>query len=107
MEYEALMALIEDGGGFDNVVRLVFDNSIHINFCKSPEETKLKKTDFVKFGGQWFYKELFVGRSIDTYEYDIKLTNYHPLECLQSVIMSSESDKLDIISMNDMLSQFT
>lgn len=105
MEYEALMALIEDGGGFDNVVRLIFDNNIHANFVKKPQETNLKKEDFVQLGGTWFYKEEFVLRNNNTYEYDVPMINYHPLDCLQSVIMSNDKTKLDVMSMNDMIAQ--
>lgn len=105
MEYEALMALIADGGGFDNVVRLIFDNSIHTSFVMKPEEARLKKDDFVQLGGTWFFKEASVTRSKDTYDYDVPMVVYHPLECLQAVVMCDQSDRIDILSMTDMLAQ--
>lgn len=107
MEYEAVMAVIADGGGFDNVVRLIFDNNVHINFCKSPQEKHLKKSDFVMLGGTWCYKESFLMRDKNTYEYTVPLVNYHPLECLQSIIMSADYDKIDVTNMNDMIAQIT
>ena len=105
MEYEALMAVIDDAGGFDNVVRLIFDNNIHINFTKSPQEKKLSKSDFVQLGGTWFYKEPAVFRSNIDYEYNVPAKIYHPLDCLQSVITCAESKKIDIMAMNDMIAQ--
>lgn len=104
MEYEALMALIADGGGFDKVVRFVFDNSVCMTFTG---DNKLSKDDFVQLGGTWFYKEKFVLRSNDTFDYDVPMTAYHPLEHLQSVVMTNEKDRLDIMSTSDMVSQST
>ena len=108
MEYEAVIAVINDGGGFGNVARLIFDNSIHINFTIRPEESKLKESDFVQLGGSWFYKEPMVVRNNDTYEYDIQMFNYHPFECLQSIIMIKNAEdvkRVDVMSVVDMLSQ--
>lgn len=107
MEYEALMALIADCGGFNNVVRFVFDNNIEINFSKKPEETNLKQSDFIKLGGTWFFKEKSVMRSNDDYEYNVPMTVYHPLECLQSVITSTQPNRIDITFMNDMMAQMS
>lgn len=107
MPIEALKALIEDGGGYDNVVRLIFDNAIHTNFVIKPEEEKLKESDFVELGGTWFYKEKMYARSIDTYDYDIETYTYHPLDCLQAVIMSAGADRIDIMYMSDMMAQLT
>ena len=107
MEIDALKALIADGGGYDNVVRLIFDNNIHTNFVVTPEERKLKESDFVKLGGTWFYKEPSTFRNNESYDYDLEGFVYHPLECLQAVIMIPESERLDIMDMNDMLSQLT
>lgn len=105
MEYEALMALIDDAGGFDNVTRLIFDNNICINFVKSPQESKLRKEDFKKLGGTWFYLEPAVFRSNTDFDYNVPAVIYHPLECLQSVITCKTPNKIDILAMNDMLSQ--
>lgn len=108
MEYEAVIAAIQDGGGFDNVARLIFDNNIHINFTMAPQEKKLKESDFVQLGGTWFYKEPMVVRNNDTYEYDIEMYNYHPFECMQSIIMmknAKDVDRIDRLSIVDMLSQ--
>lgn len=103
MPIEALKALIEDGGGYDNVASLIFDNAIHSRFVLKPEEEKLKESDFVELGGTWFYKEKMSGRSRDTYDYDVELYQYHPLECLQAVIMTEDINRLDVMYMSDIL----
>lgn len=105
MEYEALMALIDDAGGVDNITSLIFDNAIHVSFVKAPQESKLRKGDFKNLGGTWFYVEPSVFRSNTDFDYNVPGTIYHPLECLQAVITCDTPNKLDIISMNDMLSQ--
>ena len=101
MEFDSLQALIADGGGYDKVVRLIFDNSIHVNFV-TKGEGKCKESDFVKLGSEYFYKETSMLRSNDDYEYNVPLTVYHPLCCLQAVIMG-DSTRLDVMSMNDMI----
>lgn len=105
MDFEALKALVADAGGWDNVVRLIFDNNIHINFVTKPEEGKLKESDFAELGGTWFYKEPAVFRDNREFDYNVNAVIYHPLDCLQSVITCKDVDKIDIMSMNDMLAQ--
>lgn len=107
MDYEAFLALVADGGGFNNVVRLIFDNNIHANFTTKPEEEKLKESDFVNLGGTWFYKEKSFLRGKDTFEYDVPIYMYHPMECLQGVVMSNEANRIDIMSVTDMIAQLT
>jgi hypothetical protein len=100
-----MIAAIMDGGGFGNVVRLIFDNAIHAEFIRKPEERKLKESDFVQLGGTWFYKEETFMRSKKTFEYDVPVITYHPLECLQAIVMSPNGSDMDILAFNDMLAQ--
>lgn len=107
MDIEALRALIIDGGGYKNVVRLIFDNNICISFNGSPDSKGLSESDFVLLGGTWFYKESAILRNNKTYEYDVKASIYHPLDCLQSVIMSNNMNDIDNIYTTDMIAQMT
>lgn len=105
MDFETLKAIVADAGGWDNVVRLVFDNNVHINFVIQPQEPKLKESDFVNLGGTWVYKEQAMFRNKREYDYSVNSVIYHPLEHLQAVITSKTPDDIDILSMNDMLCQ--
>lgn len=80
MDYETFKAIVADGGGYDKISMLVFDNSIMPN-------GGFKESDFVQLGGAWVYKEPVVLRNKKEYSYTEKGINYHPIECLQSVIM--------------------
>lgn len=99
MNYEDFLKVVEDGGGFSKIITLIFDNSLL--FIKELGGG-CKESDFVKLGNTWFFKEPFVVRDKRTCEYTITLYNYHPLDHLQSVIMG-DGDKVDIMSINDML----
>lgn len=103
MSYETLMAIINEAGGFDNVVGLIFDNDIHISFLKPPQERKLAKEDFKNFGGTYCYVEPGVFRSKTDYEYSIPANGYHPLDHLQVVVTCKTPGDIDIMGYNDMI----
>ena len=89
-----------DGGGWDKIALLVFDNAqLWVN--DPAMKTPCKESDFVKMGGTYCYKEAIVFRSKKTFEYDITLHNYHPLDHLQSVVMGDASE-IDMHSINDL-----
>lgn len=102
MEYESFIALVEDGGGFDKIVRLIFDNSIHTSFVRLPEDKRCKKSDFVKLGSEWFYKEPVIVRNCKDYDYTEPMYAYHPLSCLQAVIMGDDTN-VDIQGVSSIL----
>ena len=101
MDFETFEAIVADGGGYDNITCLVFDNSILVNFI-TKSEGKCKESDFVKLGSEYCYKEHTKFRSNDNYTYDVDHTIYHPLSCLQAVLMG-DSSRLDIASFNSLL----
>lgn len=103
MEIGTAKAIIADGGGYDNVIRFIFDNAIHVNFIGiSDDRLKCKEENFKKLGDEWVYVETNLFRSKDGM-YDVPLEVYHPMECLQAIIMGKEGKRLDIASTNDML----
>lgn len=83
MDYEVFKAIVADGGGFDKISMLVFDNSIM-------PYNGFRESDFVQLGGSWVYKEPVLLRNKKDHEYTEKGFNYHPMECLQSVIMMED-----------------
>ena len=101
MDYETFLAIVQDGGGFDNIACLIFDNAILVPFI-AKNDGKCKESDFIKTGSEYCYKEISMFRSNTTYDYDKPLTIYHPLSCLQAVIMG-DSKNLDIESFNSMV----
>ena len=103
MDFETFQAIVQDGGGYDKVVRLIFDNAIHVSFVLKGED-KCKEEDFVMLGTEYCYKETTMVRSNDDYEYNVPITIYHPLAHLQAVIMG-DSKRIDVMSMNDMINQ--
>ena len=102
MDFETIKAIVADAGGWDNVVRLIFDNNIHINFARK-DETNLKESDFVNLGGNWVYKEPATFRDNREYDYTVEAFIYNQLECLQAIITSKTQERIDVMSMNDML----
>ena len=94
MSHETFVAIVNDGGGYDKIALLFFDNTLI-------STDRFKESDFVQLGGEWVYKEPVKIRSRKTGDYDITLYNYHPFECLQSVAMGDIRDaiKQDINSM--------
>jgi hypothetical protein len=98
MEWNTFKAIVNDGGGFEKIAMLNFDNSsIVINTSmKSCEES-----DFVQLGGDWVYKEKLSVRNKKTFEYTLPLVNYRPIEYLQSVVMGDISTA-DRQSLSDM-----
>lgn len=103
MEYDSFLALVNDGGGFDKIVRLIFDNAIHTSFVRVPAKDRCKKSDFVKLGQEWFYKEPLKVRNCKDYEYTEQMYAYHPLSCLQAVIMGDDTNT-DIQCVSSILS---
>ena len=106
MDFEDFKAVVSDGGGYQNVAALIFDNSIL--FIKDKElvaRQECKEEDFVKLGSEWFYKEPVKFRDNVEYEYIIDGVCYHPMRCLQGVIMMDSNDfkKVDINSVNSMV----
>lgn len=101
MTLSEIKAIVADGGGWDNIVNLVFDNAIHVQFGTQTSPDRCKESDFITIGGCDVYKESFLVRNKVTGRYDITLTNYHPLECLQSIVMGNAED-VDILQYNDM-----
>lgn len=102
MTIAGFKGVIADGGGYENIVQLIFDNAIHCDFSPSSPEKQCLEADFVELGGEEFYKETIDFRSYDTGEYDVPLVVYHPMDCLQGVIMGDDS-RLDVMARNDML----
>jgi hypothetical protein len=98
MEWETFKAIVEEGGGFDNIALLVFDNSILI---VNHEAKSCTEEDFAQLGGEWCYKEKLFVRDKRTYEYTLPLINYHPFSCLQSVVMG-DIKNADEQSVDDM-----
>lgn len=98
MDWDTFKAIVDDGGGFEKIALLVFDNSILIinRGSKSCEES-----DFVHLGNEWFYKEPIKMRSKKTFEYEVQVYNYHPFNCLQSVVMG-DITQIDEQSLSDM-----
>lgn len=106
MDFEDFKKVVADGGGFPNVAALVFDNSIL--FIKDNEmvaRRECKESDFKKLGSEWFYIEPVKFRDNQDYEYSINGKCYHPLSCLQGVIMMDADDfmKVDVNSVNSMI----
>jgi len=101
MDFDTLKAIVNDGGGWDNIALLVFDNAqlwVNDPALKEP----CKESDFVKMGPVYCYKEKVKFRSRKTFDYDIEVCNYHPLDHLQSVVMGDVSDA-DAHSIRDMM----
>lgn len=98
MEFDMLKAIVTDGGGWDKVALLVFDNAqLWVN-----EDEPLKESDFKNLGGGYVYKEKTIFRNGKTFEYDVEMYNYHPLDHLQSVVMG-DIKKIDIQSRTDII----
>lgn len=107
MDIEAFKALVKDAGGYDNITQLVFDNAIHVKFVQKPEEDKLKESDFVNLGGTWFFKENTKFRDNVDFDYTVDSVIYHPMECLQAVITCKTPERIDILTMSDMLASIS
>lgn len=107
MEIAEVKAIIADAGGYDNVTQLVFDNAMFVKFVTKPQEGKLKESDFVQLGGGWFYKEATKLRDNVEYDYILDAYIYHPLECLQAIITCESPDRIDMLTMNDMMAQIS
>ena len=101
MDFDTLKAIVNDGGGWDKVALLVFDNAqLWVNDPALDEPCK--ESDFVKLGSVYCYKEKTMFRSRKTFEYDVEMYNYHPLDHLQSVVMGNAKD-IDAHSIRDMI----
>lgn len=96
MDYDSFKAVVMDGGGFDHIAMLVFDNSITPN-------DRVRESDFVKFGSEYFYKEPVLVRDKKNHEYTEKGFAYHPLSCLQNVILMENPSNIASIDLNDIM----
>lgn len=83
MEWQTLQAIVAEGGGYDHIAQLIFDNAI----IAAGKGTKIKEEDFVQLGGTWCYRRKFKMRNNKTYQYTEEVASYHPLEHLQCVVM--------------------
>lgn len=102
MEWSTLVAIVQDGGGWDKVIGLVFDNSqIYVNAGTLGGDSPITASDFVQLGGTYCFKQSVMIRNNTSMEYDLEVFNYHPLDHLQSVIMG-DGTKADVMSINDM-----
>ncbi|MCM1219755.1 MAG: hypothetical protein NC548_35180 [Lachnospiraceae bacterium] len=106
MDFEDFKKVVQDGGGFPNVAALIFDNSIL--FIKDKglvARRECQESDFKKLGSEWFYKEPVKFRDNVDFEYNIDAVCYHPMSCLQGVIMMKAEDfkRVDINSVNSMV----
>jgi hypothetical protein len=98
MEWDVFKAIVNDGGGFENIALLIFDNNILII---NTDKKSCEESDFVQIGGKWMYKEKVYVRNKKTFTYDIELINYHPLDYLQAVVMG-DIKNVDRQSISDM-----
>ena len=102
MDFDVLKAIVNDGGGWDKVIGLIFDNSqIYVNAGAVGGDSPITESDFKEFGGTYCFKQAVTVRGTKRMEYDTVIYNYHPLDHLQSVVMG-DSDSVDIMSVNDM-----
>lgn len=99
MEYNALIEIVKNGGGWEKVICLIFDNAI---MSMKDQMGGFTKEMFIQLGGSWVFKEPFAVRHKTKGDYSIVLYKYHPLDHLQAVIMGNMED-VDVMSMNDLL----
>lgn len=100
MEFETLKAIVNANGGWSKIALLVFDNAqLWVN---EHNQDPCKEADFVQYGGTYCYKEKVIFRNNKTFEYDVEMYNFHPLEHLQSVVMGDIS-KIDRHQINDLM----
>lgn len=102
MTAETLKSLCADMGGYDNVMVLIFDNSITITF--GPDQ-KFSEDMIVTIGGADYIKHKDMARGKRTKCYTTPIINIHPLECLQAVQFVTKPEDLgdvDITELTDL-----
>ena len=82
MTADQLKAVINANGGPECVLALVFDNSIVIQYS---DDDIFQIGNIKTVGGLDIYEHHGTIRSESTKKLDLKVTNIHPLECLQAI----------------------
>lgn len=95
MEAAVFKAIIQDGGGYDNLAGVTLANGEILDFV-GPTKYRCSEKDVVTLGGEMVLKKRMKQRSKKTGEYDLEGHNYVTVGDIQSVVMVKDgADKID------------